>query len=108
VNHPSATPSGGPASKPRPRDERGDKRILVITDMPPAGASPAFTAAWMRRQRANATGRCECGAVIEMPNRAQRRAAKARGSPPRATMLHEADCPATDAALRGLYLAGLN
>jgi hypothetical protein len=85
-----------------------NERILVITDMPPAGASPAFTAAWMRRQRANVTGRCECGAVIEMPNRAQRRAAKARGEPARATMLHEAGCPASDAALRELYLAGLN
>jgi surfactin synthase thioesterase subunit len=83
-------------------------RILVITCPPPAGASPAFTAAWLRRQRANATGRCECGAVIEMPNRAQRRAAKAHGELAHATMLHEADCPASDQSLRALYLAGLN
>ena len=62
----------------------------------------------MRRQQANATGRCECGATIQMPNRAERRAAAARGEPARAFMLHEADCTASDESLRELYIAGMN
>jgi hypothetical protein len=84
------------------------RRILAITAAPPPGASPAFIAAWQRRQRANATGRCDCGAVIQLPNRAERRAAIARGEPLQAHMFHEDGCTATDEALRQLYQAGMS
>jgi hypothetical protein len=83
-------------------------RVLSLTQVPPAGTTPAFAAAWASRQQANATGRCACGARLVMPNRAARRAARVRGEPAHATMLHEADCTASDDSLRELYRAGLN
>lgn len=83
-------------------------KVLVIAATPPPGAPPAVIDAWLIRQRANLTGRCECGATITLPNRAARRAAEARGEPVRATMLHEADCPASDEALAALYRAALS
>lgn len=85
----------------------GQQRTASVAP-PPAGASLALIAAWQRRQRANLTGRCECGAVREMPSRRQRRAAAARGEPARARMLHEAGCPASDDGLARLYRAGMS
>jgi hypothetical protein len=84
-------------------------RILAFTAAPPAGASPQFIAGWNRRRRANATGQCECGARLQMPNRAERRAAAARGERIlHAYMVHEPDCPAGDEVLARLYRAGMN
>ena len=82
--------------------------VLVITALPPPGASPAYLAAWNRRRRASITGRCDCGATITLPNRAERRAAKAQGRVIHRTVLHEHGCPASDGALRDLYLAGMS
>jgi hypothetical protein len=82
--------------------------VLTITAPPPPGASPAYLAAWNRRQRANTTGRCDCGATITLPNRAERRAAKAQRRVIHRIMLHEHGCPASDGALRDLYRAGMS
>jgi hypothetical protein len=89
-------------------DDVSRRRILPVTEPPPPGASPAFIAGWERRQRANLTGRCDCGAQVQMPNRAERRAAAARGEPAHARWLHEDGCPASDQALAALWRASMS
>ena len=55
-----------------------------------------------RRRLAAATGTCPCGAVRQMPNRAQRRADRRAGRPSRAVVEHVDQCPAADDTLRRL------
>ncbi len=88
--------------------EIGGVRVLSLTALPPPGTSPAFRSAWRTRQKANASGRCACGAQLALPNRRQRRAAQATGRVLHASMLHEADCPASDESLARLYHASMS
>jgi hypothetical protein len=71
-------------------------------------SSPELAAALARRRRATATGRCECGAVMVLPNREARRAAARTGRVPAARMEHEVDCPCDDDSIRRLRSASLS
>lgn len=55
-----------------------------------------------RRRLVGTTGRCPCGAVRHLPNRAQRRADQKAGRASLMEVVHEDGCPATDAELRRL------
>jgi hypothetical protein len=74
-------------------------RVAVL--MPPIPehlASPTLAEAWRLRAEANASGICPSwGAELVMPNRADRRRAKATGAIPRAEMNHGDGCVVSDA-----------
>ena len=56
------------------------------------------------RNAATLAGACSvCGAVATMPNRAERRRAKASGKPMTRAMVHDGACPVGDDALRALF-----
>jgi hypothetical protein len=77
----------------------GDREAIIIYTPPPPGASLAYIAAWQRRQRANQTGQCDCGATFDIEK---------QDGILHAYMHHEHDCPASDDALERLYQAGTN
>ncbi len=52
-----------------------------------------------RRRLTATTGQCPCGAVRNMPNRAQRRADQRAGRVTRLDVAHEDGCPASDDSL---------
>ncbi len=88
--------------------ETGEK-IAALTRACPTNAPPAARAAWQVRAEANATGRCSlCGAVMILPNRHERRRAKARGVPAHAAMEHEDWCAASDGGLLRTWVSGAN
>lgn len=60
-----------------------------------------------RRRITDVTGRCPCGAIRVLPNRAERRAAVKSGRTLHVDVVHEDGCPATDATLRGLLRGDL-
>jgi hypothetical protein len=71
-------------------------KALVEIVPPPDGAPAAIVDAFARRAQANIHGRCACGGRIEVPNRAQRRAAQRKHQPARARFEHEPNCNVTD------------
>jgi hypothetical protein len=59
------------------------------------------------RNDATLTGHCPaCGAEAQLPNRAQRRAAKRSGRVLHARMVHDADCLAHNESIRRLWIGG--
>jgi hypothetical protein len=85
-------------------------RIAVL--MPPVPdhlASPHPLDLYEKRLRANLEGVCpECAAVVQLPNRHERRRAKARGEPANASMEHESWCPVGDEGFRQAIITGMN
>mgnify|MGYP001611305129 FL=1 len=82
---------------------------LIVTLMPATPPnSPELAHALAVRAQAATTGRCECGATAELPNRAARRRATREGRALRVEFLHEHDCVATDEAIRRLTSAALS
>lgn len=85
-------------------------RVAVL--MPPIPdnlASPHLLDIYAKRLGANLTGVCpECAATITLPNRHERRRAKARGVPASATMEHESWCPVGDDGFRQALRTGMN
>ncbi|NIZ91573.1 hypothetical protein [Kineococcus rubinsiae] len=77
-------------------DEQG---LLVLPDVP--DDAPEVLREGIARRRITATtGRCRCGAVLVMPNRAQRRQAARRGGTFTTVRVeHEDGCPATNDVL---------
>ena len=67
-------------------------KALVEIVPPPDGAPPAIVDAFNRRAQANITGQCACGGRLELPNRAQRRAAPRKGQPASSCFEHEPNC----------------
>ena len=74
----------------------GGLKALVEIVPPPDGAPPAIVDAFARRAHANIHGRCACGGRIQLPNRAQRRAAERKHRPASARFEHEPNCNVTD------------
>lgn len=79
------------------------RRAVVVDPVIPDDAPPDVREGLARRKLANAGRPCPCGAAAGVPvsNRAQRRAQARSGAAglPRAEVLHEADCPASDTYL---------
>jgi len=76
----------------------GEKALIVLPALYDDD-EPTVREGIARRRITSVTGRCPCGAVRVLPNRAQRRAAAKAGRIIRVEVVHENDCPATDATL---------
>ena len=84
-------------------------RVLAVLPVVPEDASPEAREAIARRRVVMIEGRCPCGAVRRINiNRAARRAAHRKGQSAQlhATIVHEADCVASDAHLKTLGFVG--
>lgn len=83
-------------------------RVAAVLPVVPEDADPEVREAIARRRVVMLEGRCPCGAVRQLPNRAMRRAAKRKGTVPRmnATIVHETDCVASDTNLYRLGFVG--
>lgn len=78
----------------------GEKVAYVLTD-PPEDAPPDVREGVARRNLTALGGACPCGAVLRLPNRAERRRAARSGQTVHVEVEHENDCPAVDANLIG-------
>jgi hypothetical protein len=80
--------------KPRNRGGRytPPRRVAVLTTEIPDDAPPALREGLARRRLVATTGRCPCGAVLELPDLVP-------GAVLTAAVAHEPDCPATDDAI---------
>jgi len=81
-------------TKPRKPGARytAPKRGVLLTVDIPDGASPALREGLARRRLVATTGRCPCGAVLELPDLIP-------GALTVAAVEHEPNCPATDEAI---------
>jgi len=68
------------------------KRGALLTVEIPDDAPPALREGLARRRLVATTGRCPCGAVLELPDLVP-------GALTVAAVEHEPDCPATDEAI---------
>ncbi len=83
--------------------------MVIMPDLPQHLVSPTLAQAWRLRAEANASGTCpSCGAEMQMPNRAERRRARATGTIPRAEMNHGDGCVVSDAGITRAMRTGLN
>lgn len=87
--------------------ETGEK-IMALTRAIPAGAPPAYVAAWKIRATANSTGRCPSCKETMQTNRHERRKAKALGTPANAVINHQPWCTASDDGLERAWISGAN
>ena len=80
--------------KPRKRSGRytPPKRAAFLTAEIPDKAPPALREGLARRRLVVTTGRCPCGAVLELPE-------VIPGAVVTAAVVHENDCPANDEAI---------
>ena len=76
----------------------GDTVAFVLPTVPD-DAPEEIREGIARRRIVAVTGECPCGAVLILPNRAERRAAKRTGQPTHLRCEHEDDCPAVDHVL---------
>jgi hypothetical protein len=70
--------------------------VLCIIPSPDAELPAEITDALDRRRRAILTGRCDCGAVVELPG-------VQKGGVTCVTFVHEEDCPAGNERLTELF-----
>lgn len=71
------------------------RAALYLTPAIPDDAPSVVREGLARRRRVVFDGACRCGAVLRLPNRAERRrVARARSRVQTTTVQHEADCPA--------------
>ena len=83
--------------------------MVIMPEMPKHLASPTLAAAWQLRAEANATGVCpSCHVEMQMPNRAERRRAKATGTIPKAHMYHESWCTVGNDGIARAVRTGMN
>ncbi|GAC1569979.1 MAG: hypothetical protein NVS3B18_01660 [Candidatus Dormibacteria bacterium] len=106
--------SQDPQNDPEPRPFRTEwdvtaltidgVRVAAVLPVVPEDASAEVKEAVARRRIVMLKGSCPCGAIRRLPNRAARRAAQHGRTPLRlkATIVHEADCIASDEHLRAL------
>jgi hypothetical protein len=90
-------------------EDTGEVVGYVLADIP--DQAPDDVREGLARRRIVAVdGTCPCGATLQLPSRAQRRAAARGGHPCPVRVEHEDDCPAADrhldAALRRWRVAG--
>lgn len=76
------------------------ERVAAVTPVVPEQASAEAREGIARRRLVAQTGRCPCGAVLRLPNRAQRRAARRARRPLHTAVRHASSCPARDEAIR--------
>ncbi len=85
------------------------KVAAIMPSVPEHLTTPALRDAYRKRLRANLEGVCpECGATMTLPNRRERRAAKARGEPAHASMAHTSSCPVGDDVFQKIMASGMN
>jgi hypothetical protein len=87
---------------------RVEDGALIVTVMPNVPPSPELARALAVRVQAATTGRCPCGATVQMPSREARRKATREGRALRVTFHHEHDCAATDESIKRLTAAALS
>ena len=80
----------------------GGQRALLVLPVIRETDPPEVREGIARRRLVGTTGRCPCGAVRHIPNRAQRRADQKAGRASLMEVVHENGCPATDDTLRRL------
>lgn len=83
--------------------------MVIMPELPKHLASATLAEAWRLRAQANASGTCpRCGAKMQMPNRAERRRAKACREIPRAEMHHMDGCVVSDSGITQAIISGMN
>lgn len=74
---------------------RTGERVAIVDSVIPEDGPSELREGLARRASVNQGGRCPCGATIELPNRATRRAAQRAGTALEIEVVHEMDCPAS-------------